>query len=181
VGYRYRKVGYVTCGMPSLPPIAVSVPQSGALTSFPGAYMSQQVYNNNSICMSASCCNYAISFYYIKGNGEREGDVRVVNDGIQKISRAPFTFRISTTDLTCVRKEVRRKKNGGGWKRTAAPCGAGSCTTHSRQLCHVDLLRWHRPRRPPHLRGISFPSVGCVERRARHRTRNRARKWGSSH
>jgi hypothetical protein len=102
--------------------------------------------------------------------------------GSRKIaSELHLTLRTSTTDLTYVRKEGREQKNAGGWKRTAAPCHAVSCTTHSRQLNHVVLLRWHRPQRPPHLRGISFPSVGCVERRAWHPTRNQARKWGLSH
>lgn len=57
----------------------------------------------------------------------------------------------------------------------------GSCASRSRQLCHVDLLRWHHPRRPLHLRGISYPSVGCVERRSRNRTGNQARTGSSSH
>jgi len=86
------------------------------------------------------------------------------------------------------RKGIRAgsRTEGEEWEKTAADVyasrsHAGSCASRSHQLCHVDLLRWHHPRRPLHLRGISCPSEGCVEHRARNQTGNQARMGGSSH
>jgi hypothetical protein len=92
--------------------------------------------------------------------------------GSRKDIRAPFTFGMDN-----VRKKGRMRKNRGGCKFIHAV----NCATHSRRLRHVVLLHWHRSRRPPHLRGIFCPAVGCVERRARHPKGNQARTRCSDH